>query len=66
MFEMALDRQEELGVEAPAEITPFAIHIAVTPGQFSLLDGNVSLDQVNEKFWKVNKPLQMFYAFKKS
>lgn len=62
----ALDKQEELGAEAPTEISPFSIYIAVTPGQFSLLDGNVTLDQVNEKFWKVNKPLEMFYAFKKT
>lgn len=62
----ALDKQEELGTEAPTEISPFAIYIAVTPGQFSLLDGNVTLDQVNEKFWKVNKPLEMFYSFKKT
>lgn len=62
----ALDKQEELGAEAPTEISPFCIYIAVTPGQFSLLDGNVTLDQVNEKFWKVNKPLEMFYSFKKT
>ncbi|XP_015914323.1 E3 ubiquitin-protein ligase RING2 [Parasteatoda tepidariorum] len=62
----ALDKQDELGSEAPTEISPFAIYIAVTPGQFSLLDGNVTLDQVNEKFWKVNKPLEMFYAIKKT
>ncbi|XP_035212781.1 E3 ubiquitin-protein ligase RING2-like [Stegodyphus dumicola] len=62
----ALDKQDELGSEAPSEISPFSIYIAVTPGQFSLLDGNVTLDQVNEKFWKVNKPLEMFYAFKKT
>ncbi|GBN52183.1 E3 ubiquitin-protein ligase RING2-A [Araneus ventricosus] len=62
----ALDKQDELGTEAPSEVTPFMIYIAVTPGQFSLLDGNTTLDQVNEKFWKVNKPLEMFYALKKT
>ncbi|GFR31103.1 e3 ubiquitin-protein ligase RING2-A [Trichonephila clavata] len=62
----ALDKQDELGTEAPSEVTPFTIYIAVTPGQFSPLDGNTTLDQVNEKYWKVNKPLEMFYAFKKT
>lgn len=63
---LALDKQEELGPEAPAEISPFIIYIAVTPGQFSHLGGNMTLDQVNEKYWKVNKPLEMYYAFKKT
>lgn len=58
---------DDPGMEAPSasDIAQFAIHIAISPGQFSILNGNMTLDQVNEKYWKVNKPLEMFYCFKK-
>nr|XP_006816569.1 PREDICTED: E3 ubiquitin-protein ligase RING2-A-like [Saccoglossus kowalevskii] len=29
------------------------------------LNGSMTLDQVNERYWKVNKPLEMFYSWKK-
>jgi len=44
----------------------FCIYIAPTPGQLVVLSGNQTLRQVNDKFWKVNKPLEMFYSWKKS
>ncbi|XP_046860490.1 E3 ubiquitin-protein ligase RING2-like [Xenia sp. Carnegie-2017] len=40
----------------------YTIYIATTPGQFTELPGNMSLENVNEKYWKVNKPLEMFYS----
>lgn len=67
MMRLALDfKAEEPGAEAPfADSAHFNIFIASTPGQFSMLNGNMTLDQVNEKYWKVNKPLEMYYSFKK-
>ncbi|XP_028399738.1 E3 ubiquitin-protein ligase RING2-like [Dendronephthya gigantea] len=44
----------------------YTIFIATTPGQFTELPGSMSLDNVNEKYWKVNKPLEMFYSKTKS
>lgn len=42
----------------------FSIYIAPAPSQLAVLSGNQTLQQVNEKFWKVNKPLEMFYSCK--
>lgn len=58
---LALDKFEQ-DASAPRSVAPFAIFIAVTPGQFTLLPGSMTLDQVNDKHWKVNKPLEMYYA----
>ncbi|XP_067006687.1 E3 ubiquitin-protein ligase RING1 [Anabrus simplex] len=44
----------------------FCIYIAPTPGQLVVLSGSQTLRQVNDKFWKVNKPLEMYYSWKKS
>ncbi|XP_022250098.1 E3 ubiquitin-protein ligase RING2-like [Limulus polyphemus] len=63
----ALDKHyDEHGMQSPPESSPVIIYIAVTPGHFHHLSGNMSLDQVNDKYWKVNKPLEMYYAFRKT
>ena len=36
-----------------------------TPGTYTLLNGNLTLDQVNEKYWQLNRPLEMFYTVQK-
>ncbi|KAF4522713.1 hypothetical protein B566_EDAN012730 [Ephemera danica] len=50
----------------PDSLLNFCIYIAPTPGHYVVLGGNLTLGQVNEKYWKVNKPLEMFYSWKKS
>ena len=40
----------------------YTIYIATSPGSFTELDNNMPLDAVNEKYWKVNKPLEMFFS----
>ena len=30
------------------------------------LSGSMSLTEANEKYWKVNKPMEMFYSFQRS
>ncbi|XP_031559876.1 E3 ubiquitin-protein ligase RING2-like isoform X2 [Actinia tenebrosa] len=50
------------GQEPLTENTNFTIYIASTPGQYTQLAGSMSLEHVNEKYWKVNKPLEMYYA----
>ena len=42
------------------------IYIASVPGQMTPLNTAFTLTQVNEKFWNVNKPMEMFYSFKSS
>ena len=51
-----------LGVEQPSEDQDYNIFIAVAPGSYEQLSGESHLEQVNEKFWKVNKPLEMYYS----
>ena len=43
----------------------FCIYIAPTPGQYVLLNGNQTLRQVNDKYWKADKPLEMYYSINK-
>ncbi|XP_055633518.1 E3 ubiquitin-protein ligase RING1-like [Toxorhynchites rutilus septentrionalis] len=58
----------DLDTELPEayKVVNFCIYIAPQPSQLVVLSGNQTLSQVNEKFWKVNKPLEMFYSWKKS
>lgn len=44
----------------------FCIYISPTTGQYVQLNGNQTLGQVNDKYWKVNKPLEMYYSWKKT
>lgn len=44
----------------------FCIFISPSSGQYVQLNGNQTLGQVNDKFWKVNKPLEMYYSWKKT
>lgn len=61
---LTLDLDTELS--ATERLNNFCIYIAPQPSQFLILNGNQTLQQVNEKFWKVNKPMEMYYAWKKS
>jgi E3 ubiquitin-protein ligase RNF1/2 len=47
-------------------VKDLTIYIASVPGQMTPLGTQISLTQVNEKFWKVNKPMEMFYSFKRT
>lgn len=66
---LALESQQEDGganpTEESSEATQFTIYIASMPGQYTPLPGSMILDFVNEKYWKVNKPLEMYYALNK-
>ncbi|XP_039289805.1 E3 ubiquitin-protein ligase RING1 [Nilaparvata lugens] len=56
----------DLGSEISDRSLNFCIFVAPTPGQFMALSGNQTLRQVNDRFWKLNKPLEMFYSCKKT
>ncbi|CAI6361449.1 unnamed protein product [Macrosiphum euphorbiae] len=53
----------DLGPELPERALNFLIYVAPTADQFVPLSGNQTLRNVHDKFWKVNKPLEMFYSF---
>ncbi|XP_058475009.1 E3 ubiquitin-protein ligase RING2-A-like isoform X2 [Solea solea] len=40
----------------------YTIYIITQGGQFSTLNGSLTLELVNEKYWKVRKPLELYYA----
>ncbi|XP_061598148.1 E3 ubiquitin-protein ligase RING2-A-like isoform X2 [Cololabis saira] len=40
----------------------YTIYITTRGGQFSTLNGSLTLELVNEKYWKVRKPLELYYA----
>lgn len=48
---LTLDLDTEL--TATERLNNFCIYIAPQPSQFLILNGNQTLQQVNEKFWKV-------------
>uniref|UniRef100_A0A1B6C636 RING-type E3 ubiquitin transferase n=1 Tax=Clastoptera arizonana TaxID=38151 RepID=A0A1B6C636_9HEMI len=56
----------DLGSELPDRSLTFCIYVTPTPGQYVALNGGQTLRQVNDRFWKVNKPLEMFYSWKKT
>lgn len=60
------NRNGELEAELPSSLHNFTIYVAPTPDSYVGLSGSYTLEQVNEKFWRVNKPMEMFYSWKKS
>ena len=47
----------------PADEKKYTIYIASSSDNYIPLNGSLTLEQVNDKYWRVNKPLEMFYAF---
>lgn len=52
--------------QSEVKVKDLTIFIAPTPGQILELSGTMSLTEVNEKFWNVNKPMEMFYSFQRA
>lgn len=48
----------ETPVPTPEE---YNIYVSLTAGQFSKLEGSVTLDKVHERYLKANKPLELFF-----
>lgn len=51
---------------APDQLT-FCIYVSPnpgSPGQFVMVGGSSTLYQILEKFWRVNKPVEMYYTWK--
>lgn len=54
---LALDLESEL---PEAERLNFSIYISPQPPQYILLNGNQTLQQISEKFWKVRNFITVF------
>ncbi|XP_054156069.1 E3 ubiquitin-protein ligase RING2-like [Oppia nitens] len=51
--------------ESSSDASLFTISIASgSPGEYKMLSGPMTLNEINDKFWKVNRPLELFYAYK--
>ena len=62
---LTLDLDTE-GLSETDRLLNFCIYIAPSPGQYVAISGAQTLRQVNEKFWRINQPLEMFYSWKKT
>ncbi|KAL4104148.1 hypothetical protein QTP88_019461 [Uroleucon formosanum] len=60
---LAMRLTVDLGSELPEQVLNFLIYVASTGDQLVPLNGNQTLRNVHDKYWKVNKPLEMFYSF---
>ncbi|XP_023126012.2 E3 ubiquitin-protein ligase RING2-A-like [Amphiprion ocellaris] len=61
------DRGREEGGEGGSSLSSisekqYTIYILTRGGQFSTLNGSLTLELVNDKYWKVRKPLELYYA----
>ena len=48
-----------------SSVKDLTIYISNLGGPMTALSPNLSLTQVSEKHWKANKPMEMFYSFKR-
>ncbi|XP_022102974.1 E3 ubiquitin-protein ligase RING2-like isoform X2 [Acanthaster planci] len=44
----------------------FDISISSTPSQYTILSGSMTLEQVQDKYWRVSRPLEMYYSVRGS
>lgn len=61
---LTIDLDSQLS--ASHSLLNFCIYISPSAGQYVQLNGNQTLGQVNDKYWKENKPLEMYYSWKKT
>ncbi|XP_074786565.1 E3 ubiquitin-protein ligase RING2-A-like, partial [Athene noctua] len=64
---IALEEAPGPGPEAAAGLEEvsekqYTIYITTAGGAFTTLNGSLTLELVNEKYWKVSKPLELYYA----
>uniref|UniRef100_H9GEL2 RING-type E3 ubiquitin transferase n=1 Tax=Anolis carolinensis TaxID=28377 RepID=H9GEL2_ANOCA len=63
---IALEEAPTPGPEPPAlrdvSEKQYTIYITTPGGAFTTLNGSVTLELVNEKYWKLSRPLELYYA----
>jgi len=53
----------DFGSELAGQSLNFLMYVTPTADQFVPVKGNQTLRNIQDKFWKVNKPLEIFYSF---
>jgi len=53
----------DLGSELLEQSLNVLMYVIPTADQFVHVKGNQTLRNIQDKFWKVNKPLEIFYSF---
>ncbi|XP_037094400.1 E3 ubiquitin-protein ligase RING2-like [Pollicipes pollicipes] len=61
MMRLPLDLESPLA----GNLTNFSIQVSPAAGQYVTLPGDLTLDQVSERHWRVGRPLELVYAWKK-
>lgn len=61
---LALENNQGTPSDPAASVDGPSYNISVSPsaGNFIQVSGSMTLEQVHEKYWKVNKPLELYYA----
>ncbi|XP_045570346.1 E3 ubiquitin-protein ligase RING2 isoform X2 [Salmo salar] len=64
---LALEELRKNGEASPVNVDAasekqYTIYIPTANGQFTVLNGSFSLELVSEKYWKVNKPMELYFA----
>ena len=49
----------------PLNETKYTIYVATSPGNFVGVNGSMTLEQLNEKYSKLIKPLEVYYSSRK-
>lgn len=60
----AAAESENLLEQVGNEASLFTIYLAAGPGEFKPLGGQTSLEHINDKYWRGNRPLELHYAYK--
>ena len=58
------DSSGQLLEQVNNEASLFVIYVAAGPGEFKPLSGQTSLEEINEGYFRANKPLELHYAYK--
>ncbi|XP_034145606.1 E3 ubiquitin-protein ligase RING2 isoform X1 [Esox lucius] len=64
---LALEELRKNGEASPINVDAasekqYTIYIPTANAQFTVLNGSFSLELVSEKYWKVNKPMELYFA----
>jgi len=59
-----IDRSEK-GQISDAEKVTYVLYVSTGPQSYLALPGNITLEQINDKYWKQNRPLELFYVAKR-
>ena len=63
---ISLDANPDLSANTPVNIYVHHLNEAIQQMEYVSLDGNLPLDEINERYWsEATGPLELFYSWKK-